>query len=410
MRDDGRGDHEQGDDRGDESGIEGEPPPPSERHGDFREEIALGIELEEVGPLLHETDPDAEEVAPEEAAERDEERAPEEDPAELSVGHAEGFQKTDHAGPFEDEDQQGGGHVEEGHDEHDDDDDHGVDVVRLQPVEDVGVTLRDAHDGEVCGFVAVVVEEGPVEAPGELRGPVERTGADLVTGDLVGPPVGEALHVPNIGEDDGAVHLLHAGVVDARDLEAVAAGQFTGIDEEHLDPVADAEFHAFGGDTGDEQILRADGIPDAGQLTLREPLAEAGPVVVGADAFEEHFSDGVIRADDAALDGIGRHGDEAVGRADDRFQTRAAPHGLRVEGIDAADVRHGDMCGHTLHLAGDLALEAEDDGHGEDHHGDTERHRPDGNALHDPGFVLRSGPGHAAGDDKGKIHDRSELS
>ena len=84
-----------------------------------------------------------------------------------SVPHSEGFQYTDHRGAFEQDDQQGGDHVEKGHHQHDDDNHRCVDVVSIEPVEDGGVAFADVDNPQRVAFSRRSVEYQIVNGIGE---------------------------------------------------------------------------------------------------------------------------------------------------------------------------------------------------------------------------------------------------
>ena len=245
---------------------------------------------------------------------------------------------------------------------------------------------------------------------GEIVRPGQVVGKDLVSRNLVRRPVREALHVAQVGQNDRVVHLVHPRRVNPRHLEPVAARRVAGLDEEHLHAVAHAEHQPVGQAARKQDVLRADRIADAGHLPPDEPLPEQRRVVIRSDALEHHLAHGIRRADNPALKRIGGHRNKAVGRTDQRLETGAAMHGPGIERIDPADVGHRDVRGKPLHLAGDLALEADDHGQRQNHHRHPEGHRPYGNAVHDPGAVSGRRTGRTAGDEKGEIHGCSILS
>ena len=354
--------------------------------------------------LLHEAGPQPDGVAPGQAAQRHEGRPPEEDRPQLAVGHAESLQQADHARPLEHEDQQGRGHVEEGHDEHDDDDHRGIDVVGPQPVENVGIALRNARHGKVCRRGVVVVQERMAEPCGAcvgIGGPLQEY---FITRDLVAGPLGQPLHVAQVREDHPLVHVVHSRGVETGYLEAVATRQFAGLDEEHLHLVPGTEAQLRGEGLRQQDVLRTDRVAHTGKLPGNEPLVEKAPVVGRIDPLEHHPLDGILGADDASAQRIGRHRDEARHRADQLLEVPAPHHGPGIERLDTPDVGHRNMGRKSRHLVRHLALEPHDDGQRKDHHRNPQRHGDHGNTLHHAGLVLRRGSSHAAGDEKREIH------
>ena len=359
---------------------------------------------------LQQAQPDARSVSPRQPAQRDEGGPPQEDAPQLPVGHSERLEQPDHPRAFEHEDHQRRGHVEKGHDEHDDDDHHAVHVVRPEPVEDVRIALHDARGHQIARIVRLVVEQRVAQPRGEGVRPGEVVEQNLVARDLLRRPFGQPLHVAQIGQHHRPVHVLQPRSIDARDLEPVAARQLARLDEEHLDTVAHAQPQPVGQRPRQQRVLRADRIPHAGQFALREPLPEEAPVETPVHAFEHDALHGVGRADDAAPKGVGGHRAEALRRADQLLDMRAPHDGFGVERPHAPHVGHGDMARESRHLGRHLALETQDDGQRENHHGHAQRHRHHGDALHHAGPVLRRGTGHAAGNEKRQVHDSGILS
>ena len=82
-------------------------------------------------------------VAPNKSAANDAHRLPKEDTHDLSVRHAQGFQHTHHRPAFQDEDQQRRGHVDDGNEHHQADDDFNVQVQHAQPRKHLRGLLKD---------------------------------------------------------------------------------------------------------------------------------------------------------------------------------------------------------------------------------------------------------------------------
>ena len=357
-------------------------------------------------PLLQEAEQQPHAVAPRHAAQGDEGRPVEENPPQRAVAHPQRLEQANHPRPLQHQNQQRRGHVEESHHKHDAHYDGGVDVVGRQPVENVGIELAQRRDGEVLRLIAVVVEQAEGHPPREVVRVGEVVRTQLVARDLVLLPVGQPLHVAQVGEGQQGVGLVHARRVEARDAEAVAAGAHAApLDEEHLDLVTHVELQTARHQLGEQHILRPQRVAHAGQLPAAQAAAQKRPVVARVDPLEQHPLHGVLRADNAAARGIGGHRGEALDAAEQLLEGGRTPHGLRIGGRNPADVGHHGMRRQPRQVADHLALEAHDDGQREEHHRHAQRHGDHRDAHHHAGLAARRGRGQTTRDEKGKVHD-----
>ena len=254
--------------------------------------------------------------------------------------------------------------------------------MRLEPVEhgrNRSCALRAVRSRK---SLPIRIQQHIVQPAGEIFRLQEIRERHFVARHLLGRPVGQPLHVSQIGHRHAPVEFVHPGRIDTRHLEPVAARTLLRLDEKHLDLIAGHKPHLPGNAPGDQNLLGANRIPDTGQLALEQMVPKKRPFVTAVHPLEHHAENRIGRLDHAPLHGIGSEPYDLACRADRSLELFAAQYRHRLDRPGASQIGDLDLGREAGDTIRDFPLETHDNGQSQNHHRHAQRHRDHGDTNH----------------------------
>ena len=318
--------------------------------------------------MLQGYQPNAQDVAYQQAAAYYKDGKPQERAAHHAVARAESLKHADHRRALEDDDEQARHHSEARHAEHEGKDYPDVKVEQVEP----GEYLRI---GALYGFRRVclaVLVDGAVHTAHKLFlngvDAAEVGHAKLCPAGLVGLPAVQAHCGVKVGEAQRLVKLRQVGLVNAGNSETPRP-YVAVVDEvgEHL--VARAEPEAVGHYLGDEQLAAAHRVAEGGNGAAHQVVVDERRVILGGYALEGHAEKVVVGLKYPLLHGEALHVTDAADGAQHGHHAVRHAHWPRLAPVQGHEVAYGDVAAEAHHLVAYGVLEAEHYGDRHYHHG-----------------------------------------
>ena len=151
--------------------------------------------------------------------------------------------------------------------------------MRLEPVEHGREPLLRTAGRQVPKSLPIRIQQHIVQPAGEIFRLREIRERHFVARHLVGRPVGQPLHVSQIGHRHAPVEFVHPGRIDTRHLEPIAARTLLRLDEKHLDLIAGHKAPSPGQRSGRSKSPWCESNPRHGATRPRADGPEKRPIV-----------------------------------------------------------------------------------------------------------------------------------
>ena len=286
-----------------------------------------------------------------------------EDLAYGAVLHTHRFQNADHSGALQNQNQQRRNHIEYRHNEHNDDDDRRIHIVRFEPSEDYRELLLGTSGVEAI-LAFILVHKSQIYDVGTLACEVCIGNSAGVARDLRRLPAVQLLHIADVGECQLCPRFAQCRAVDATHLKYLSA-RGVAIQKEEFDTTICRCSNLLGDSLGEDNLF-ATHLLHTGHCSALQSLGDKVDIRLCINAFQRNATCTFLTSHHHTAQRISLRVGDISGRNKNISQRLVVADrvqfGLAV-GVGACDC---DICHRTRNKGRNLLLKTEN--HRQTHH------------------------------------------